>query len=394
MNDDIDEQLLPIFLEEAQEIVPNIGSDLRDWRANSANEAASLSLRRLLHTLKGSARMAGAISLGELCHLMETRIKEALDQKAFPAELFDDLEQRMDRISLDVERMGASAEEEASAPRAAVPLARRAAMLRMSAETLDRLISEVDEVGKAHSRVEAELRSLKQNLGVEGLSDIGSIRQAVATSIGDCEAALAHQARLVRDVQRELLRVRAVPFSNLSERLHRTVRQTARELGKKAQLEIEGAGVELDRSVFKRIAAPLEHMLRNALAHGIESPEARVAAGKPEAGLIAIALRKESNEIALTLSDDGAGLDLGRLREKGLERGLLPTGRPASDAEIAQLIFHSGLSTADEVSELAGRGVGMDVVRTEITAMGGRVEVATAQGQGSTFTIYWRSPWP
>jgi chemosensory pili system protein ChpA (sensor histidine kinase/response regulator) len=179
-----------------------------------------------------------------------------------------------------------------------------------------------------------------------------------------------------------------VPFSNLNERLYRVVRQAARELDKKAELEIEGAGVEVDRSVLERIAAPLEHLLRNALAHGIEAPAARMAAGKPEAGRISMVLRQESNEIVLTIADDGAGLDLDKLREKGLARGLLPAGRAVTDAEVAQLIFASGLSTADEVSELAGRGVGMDVVRTDISAMGGRVDIATQRGKGATFAIY------
>jgi chemosensory pili system protein ChpA (sensor histidine kinase/response regulator) len=146
--------------------------------------------------------------------------------------------------------------------------------------------------------------------------------------------------------------------------------------------------VELDRSVLERIGAPLEHMLRNALAHGLEMPEARAAAGKPHAGRITVSLRQEANEIALTVSDDGAGLDLDGLRRRAQERGLLPPEALASDAEAAQLIFVSGLSTADQVTELAGRGVGMDVVKSEIGAIGGRVEIATARGQGTTFTVY------
>jgi chemosensory pili system protein ChpA (sensor histidine kinase/response regulator) len=161
-----------------------------------------------------------------------------------------------------------------------------------------------------------------------------------------------------------------------------------RELGKKAGLEVTGAEVELDRGVLERIGAPLEHMLRNALVHGIEDPAARAAAGKPESGRIGIALRQESNEIALILSDDGAGLDLDALRRKGARMGLLPAGREPTEAELARLVFASGLSTAEEVTELAGRGVGMDVVRNEISSIGGRVDIATARGQGTTFTIY------
>jgi len=470
MRDDIDPQLLPIFLEEAQQLVPQLGADLRDWKANPADSKVSDSLRRVLHTFKGSARMAGAIRLGELCHIMETKVEEALEKNAYPKALWDELEDKMDRLSLDVERMetGAPEEDEAAAEapaavapapiarpaaparpgaepqRPAAPLPSAAAMLRVNAETLDYLINESGEVAIARSRAEAELRAVKQALTdlnesigrmraqlrevevqadsqmqsrlsimdenksefdplefdrytrlqeltrmmAEGLNDVTSIQQALFKNVGDTDAALLQQARISREVQQGLMRVRAVPFSNLNERLYRIVRQTARELDKKADLVIEGAEVELDRSVLERIGAPLEHMLRNALAHGLESPEARLAAGKPDTGKISINLLQESNEIALVLSDDGAGLDLEKLRKKGAEMGLLAAEGEPTEAQLAQLIFASGLSTADQVSELSGRGVGMDVVKNEITAIGGRIEIATTRGQGTSFAIH------
>ena len=129
-------------------------------------------------------------------------------------------------------------------------------------------------------------------------------------------------------------------------------------------------------------------MLRNALVHGIEEPAARVAAGKAESGRIAIALRQESNEIALVFSDDGAGLDLEALRRKGAQMGLLPADREPTEGELAHLVFASGLSTAEKLSELAGRGVGMDVVKNDITSIGGRVDIVTTRGAGTTFTVY------
>ncbi|HWA37799.1 MAG TPA: response regulator, partial [Burkholderiales bacterium] len=196
------------------------------------------------------------------------------------------------------------------------------------------------------------------------------------------------QARTSRDVQQELMRMRAVPFSNLNERLYRIVRQTAREVEKKAELEIEGAQVELDRGVLEKIGAPLEHMLRNSLAHGLETPEVRTAAGKPEAGRIHISLRQESNEIALILSDDGAGIDVDKVYEKALAAGHVTPEQKLTEQEKMHLIFGSGVSTADQVTELAGRGVGMDVVRNEITSIGGRVDITSKRGAGTTFTIY------
>ena len=222
----------------------------------------------------------------------------------------------------------------------------------------------------------------------ESLNDVISIQQGLQKYIGDTDAALLQQARISREVQQNLMRVRAVPFSNLNERLYRITRQIARELGKKAELEVAGAEVELDRSVLERIGAPLEHMLRNALVHGIEAPAERLAAGKAESGRLAITLRQESNEIALVFSDDGAGLNLQALRRKGAEMGLLPPDREPTEAELAQLVFVTGLSTAETITEVAGRGVGMDVVRSEISQIGGRIDILTARGKGTTFTLY------
>jgi chemosensory pili system protein ChpA (sensor histidine kinase/response regulator) len=461
MKDDIDQQLLPIFLEEAETLVPHIGSDLRDWKANPSDQNISDSLRRGLHTLKGSARMAGAIRLGELTHILESQIEAAIERGEFSAQLFDQLESKMDRLSLDLEHMGGrlvapaaaspapaiAAEPRAArveAPRAEPPLPSPAALLRVNADTLDHLITESGEIAIARSRIETELRQVKQSLSdlndsvtrlrnqlrevevqadsqmqsrlsvleerdrdfdplefdrytrlqeltrmmAESLNDAASIQQSLLKSLGETDAGLLQQARISRDVQQELMRMRAVPFSNLNERLYRIMRQTAREVGKKAELEIEGGQVELDRSVLERIGAPLEHMLRNALGHGLESPQERLAAGKPESGHIAINLRQEGNEIALVVSDDGAGLDLDKLRKKAIEKGVLTRDLQASEAELMQLIFVSGLSTADKLTQLSGRGVGMDVVRSEIASIGGRIEIATTRGHGTTFTVY------
>jgi chemosensory pili system protein ChpA (sensor histidine kinase/response regulator) len=444
MHDDIDEQLLPVFLEEAQELMPAIGGDLRDWKTDPADDKLSQSLRRNLHTLKGSARMAGAIRLGELTHLMESRVEAAIELGEFPEELFAELEDKMDRLSADIEGLRAPGpQHKMQAPVHDKPQT-AAAMLRVNADTLDHLINEAGEVSIARSRVEAELRGIKQALGelsesvarlrsqlreveiqadsqmqsrlsvleerkgdydplefdrytrlqeltrlmAESLNDVLAIQQGLARNLGETDAALLQQARTNREMQQELMRMRAVPFANLNERLYRVVRQTARELDKRAELEVAGAEVEIDRSVLERIAAPLEHMLRNALAHGVEAPQARAAAGKPEAGRIALTLRQEANEIALILSDDGAGIDTDTLYQKALEKGIVPAGEELGESERLQLVFASGLSTSEEVTQLAGRGVGMDVVRNEIAAIGGRIDIATARGQGTTLTIY------
>ncbi|TMG74933.1 MAG: hybrid sensor histidine kinase/response regulator [Betaproteobacteria bacterium] len=222
----------------------------------------------------------------------------------------------------------------------------------------------------------------------ESVSDVSTVHGNLVNTVDETEKALLAQARLNRDLQQGLMRVRMVPFGSLSERLYRIVRQTGKEVGKRANLDIKGTQVELDRSVLERITGPFEHLLRNAVTHGIEKPEARRAAGKPEIGEIRLELAQEGNEVQLALSDDGGGLDIDRIREKAVEKGLIGSGVTLSEAEIADFIFHAGFSTATEVTQVAGRGVGMDVVKSEVAALGGRVEMRFTRGKGTRFTIY------
>jgi len=178
-----------------------------------------------------------------------------------------------------------------------------------------------------------------------------------------------------------------VPFNSVAERVYRIVRQSAKEVEKRANLDIHGGQTELDRSVLEKMIGPLEHLLRNAIGHGLENPAQRLAAGKPEIGQISLTVAQAGNEVAITLADDGIGLDFARIREKALERGLIAPDQPTSEYQLTQLIFMSGFSTADRVTELAGRGVGMDVVKNEVAGLGGRLEVQSETGRGTTFRI-------
>jgi len=162
-----------------------------------------------------------------------------------------------------------------------------------------------------------------------------------------------------RQLQQELMSVRMVPFASQAERLYRIVRQTGKELGKRANLEIRGGQVELDRSVLDKIGAPLEHLLRNAVAHGLETRDKRLAAGKTEFGEVTVTLAQEGNEIILTMADDGAGLDFERIRARGIEAGLISAGEEVDEGRLIKLIFTPGFSTATEVNQIAGRGIGM-----------------------------------
>lgn len=461
IRDDIDTQLMPVFLQEAQELVPAIGEDLRHWKADPGDAQISQSLRRALHTLKGSARMVGAMRLGELIHHMESAVADTIESSEISSELFEGLEARLDRAvdALEALERGEevaeepheeAAEQVEETPAAAGPALEildytsSKALIRVRADIIDQLVNSAGEISIARTRVEGEMRGFKQTLMelsdsvtrlrgqlreieiqaesqmqsrlsrmqerdqdfdplefdrytrlqeltrmmAESVHDVSTVQQNLFNNLDESDAALASQGRLNRGLQDELMRIRTVPFATIVERLYRVVRQTAKDLGKRANLEVTGSQVELDRSVLEKIVAPLEHLLRNAIAHGLESPEQRIALNKPEFGEVTLSLRQEGNEIVLNIADDGAGLNVERIRGKAKELGLLADEERVTATQINQFIFNAGFSTASEVSEVAGRGVGMDVVRTDIQALGGRVEVTSALGAGTTFQLF------
>jgi len=221
----------------------------------------------------------------------------------------------------------------------------------------------------------------------ETANDVGSIQQLLETLTKDTQNLLTQQARTITELQNGLMRTRMVPFQRHVQRLARIVRQAATDTHKKAELHIEGASGELDRQVLERMMPPFEHMLRNAVAHGIETPEERKKKGKNEAGTITIALHREGSEVVVEVSDDGGGMNLKAIRDKGISLGLVRADQQLSDDDIIQLILEPGFSTAGQVSTLSGRGVGMDVVANEIKKLGGALHMESKQGQGSRFTI-------
>ncbi|WP_141104036.1 hybrid sensor histidine kinase/response regulator, partial [Noviherbaspirillum denitrificans] len=222
----------------------------------------------------------------------------------------------------------------------------------------------------------------------ESVNDVGSVHQNLSRTLDSAATDLSQQARLTRDLQQDLMRVRMVPFASISERLFRLTRQAAKEVDKRVNLDIRGSTVELDRGVLERMTGPFEHLLRNAIVHGIESREARLAAGKSDIGELLVEVRQEGNEVVIRFSDDGQGLNIARIRDKATRVGLLSNDNAMSDEEVTDLIFHPGFTTADEITELAGRGVGMDVVRSEAAALGGRVSTSSEAGKGTHFTIH------
>ncbi len=221
----------------------------------------------------------------------------------------------------------------------------------------------------------------------ETANDVGSIQQLLETLTKDTQNLLTQQARTITELQNGLMRTRMVPFQRHVQRLARIVRQAATDTHKKAELNIEGASGELDRQVLERMLPPFEHMLRNAVAHGIEKPEDRKKAGKNESGTITIALHREGSEVVVEVSDDGAGMNLKAIRDKGIALGMVRADQQLSDEDIMQLVLEPGFSTAGAVSTLSGRGVGMDVVANEIKKLGGALHMETKVGEGSRFII-------
>ncbi len=338
--------------------------------------------------------------------------------------------------------------EEAAAPpvlpgREPVLAAERHELARVNAELLDELLNNAGEVSIFRARVEQQMTSIEFNLTelgrtvtrlreqlrkleieteaqilhkhqedaqgradfdpleldrystiqqlsralAESVSDVASIEGLLGNLNRDAQNLLQQQGRTVAELQNGLMRTRMVPFQRHAQRLTRLVRQAAQETGKKVELAIEGASGELDRQVLERMLPPFEHMLRNAVVHGIEMPEQRVAHGKPEAGTITVHLQREGSEVVLLVEDDGAGLNILAIRAKARQMGLLRPEQDLTDEEALQLILEPGFSTADRLTQQAGRGVGMDVVATEVKKLGGGLFIESTPGVGAKFTI-------
>jgi two-component system chemotaxis sensor kinase CheA len=199
----------------------------------------------------------------------------------------------------------------------------------------------------------------------------------------------SHIVKVVDELNESMMQVRMLPVGLLFNKFPRLVRDLARSTGKKVDLTLEGQDTEIDRSVIEKIKDPLVHLIRNAVDHGVQTPEERTAIGRPEMGRIKLSARHDQGYIVMTLEDDGGGIDPQVMREAALKKGIITaqTAERMSDAEALDLIFEPGLSTAKKTTEVSGRGVGMDVVRRDIEGLNGMVKVTTALGQGTTFTL-------
>jgi chemosensory pili system protein ChpA (sensor histidine kinase/response regulator) len=489
---DLDAELVDIFVEESVDLLDHSDGLLAKLREEPGERETLIGLQRNLHTIKGGARMAGIMAVGELGHVMESLLEAVVEQRT---EIGRDgvplLERGFDRLHAMVTRVGARhaiglpsqliaefdarvrgetyvaadrAGVVASTPASKVDLKPLSApindaplgdeddttvrapqeQVRIRADLLDRLVNYAGEVAIYRARLEQQLGGFRGAMGemdqtnmrlrdqlrrldseteaqiiaryqrenetadqtfdpleldrfstlqqlsralAESAADLTSLHQSMDDLTRQYETLLLQQSRVSSELQEGLMRTRMVPFDALVPRLRRVLRQAAADTGKQVQLKLDGAQGELDRNVLERMTAPLEHMLRNAVAHGLESPEQRRKANKPEDGVVRIAVRREGSEVVLEVGDDGAGLNRGAIHKRAVERGLIRADARLADSDLDVLIFEPGFSTADEVSRLAGRGVGMDVVASEVRQLGGTLDIASQPGKGTNFTL-------
>lgn len=502
---DIDPDLLEVFVEEGREILDHADASLAAWRAEPAQGEHVAALQRDLHTLKGSARMAGLAVVGDFAHAMEAVLDAvAGGQRESDGPAIEAMENGFDRLhrmivaisrhqpiaisEADIEPFAHLAgapiapdtltaenyreeREAATQPEAYLPPApqpdpipvldrvlpdllpeveeeeiQRASQeqIRVRADMLDTLVNHAGEVSIYRSRLEQQTASFRSTLTeheqtvsrlrsqlrmleietetqiiaryhqensdtaaafdpleLDRFSQLQQYSRALAESVSDLvslqtmmddltrqtETLLLQQQKVNAELQEGLMQTRMLPFDAMVPNLRRTLRQAATDVGKRAQLVVEGANGEMDRNMLDRIKAPFEHMLRNAVAHGIEAPRAREEAGKNPEGTVRIQVAREATEVVVRLSDDGAGMDRDAIREKAIERGLLRPDARVSDDQIFQLTQVPGFSTAEKVTQVAGRGVGMDVVANEIKQLGGTLAIESQRGSGTTFVM-------
>ena len=465
--DVLDADLWPVFFEEGGDLLQALAKSLALWVATPQEIQLRAQTLRILHTLKGSARLAGAMRLGEIAHQMESAVERVAENASSNAAeiapllqyleqletVFGDMTPQLRHDTLEdqakhpqeLKHSPLSLSTSLGQPTPAVASLRGvvAASVRVRSQVLDRLIDQAGEVMTGRTRMEQRLvqlhhsaAELGRNLDrmrhqlrdlelqtelqmrtrqssspeasplfdpleldrftalqevsrmmVESVADIDILHKGLQSEVEGAQEDLLGQGRRAKELTNGLLRMRLVEFESISDRLYGVVRQAAKETGKQVRLDIEGGSIEMDRGVLDRMTPAFEHMLRNAVVHGIESPEVRVAAGKAATGAITISVQQDGSDVSVRFDDDGAGLQLEKIRMRAMEARLLDNDQTLTYEQAAKLLFIPGFSTADQVTELAGRGIGMDVVLSDIGAIGGRIETSSQSDGGTSFQL-------
>lgn len=462
-NDDVlDPEVLEVFLEEGRDLLWQIGDDLQRLHKAPADAILLQSLLRTMHTIKGSARMAGAMKLGSHMHALEGRIGDMALAGQLSVAMIDELLARYDHglqlfealrvwpapASCDgvLPPLAAASDTAGAAPAFDTEGGRNGAAtpsVRIRAGILDNLLNQAGEISISSSALGVEVAKLQEGLLAlagnvarlgtqlrqieiqaeikivasnhkaasqqrfdplefdrytqlqeltrmlaENVDDIVSLQKTLCATVNETQNHLARQGSLTRKMQCELMHARMVQFNDVEDRLQRLVRQMSKETGKPLVLEIVGGNVEIDRSILEKMVGPFEHLLRNAVVHGIETAAERCRAGKQTTGRLRLEITQEGNEAMIRLVDDGQGLKLHRIRATALRQGLIVEGQRLSEAELTGFIFHPGFTTSTTVTTIAGRGVGLDVVRSEVASLSGRIRVDSIAGHGTAFIIH------
>lgn len=406
-------EFIGYFRDEAEELLARIEADSLRLEGLAATGGTDLevvnSLFRALHTLKGNSAMLGFADMASVAHGLESlcdRLR-SIDEPprpdsvellfggrdllakllASPGSAPPELATMLERLEeyakpqdeasafeADVARMLA-VQQAAKAPAHALPLQTgRRPTIRVDIARLDALLNLVGELVVTRTRISeiaTELSRLNRDADLaKGLSDSASLL-----------------ARIAGDIQESVMNIRMVPIGQVFDRFPRLVRDVAKARGKEVHLEISGAQTELDKTIVDEISEPLMHLLRNCLDHGIETAAQRQSVGKAPEGAVKLAASHEGNQILIEIADDGAGIDLDRVRARACELGVVRPHDALESHEVVELIFTPGFSTANEISEVSGRGIGMDVVKKSITRLKGRLEVYTEPGKGTRFMI-------
>jgi two-component system chemotaxis sensor kinase CheA len=408
---DISPELLSIYVEDARGHLDTLDHSLLTLEREGFDPELITQVLGPLHTLKGNSGMIGLTSIKDYVHRLEDVCGAIKDERLFLAgPLFDRLFQGASALREAVEEAAhgrsrglgreigaldallASAGVEALVPaRAEVPaherrsaqgarrqddryVAARSNMVRVDFARLDHLLNLIGELVIYRTKLSQAGRALAEKMGSreEGRELVDAVQQVAGVS------AL---------LQETVMDIRMLPIRHAFERFPRLVRDLAKDQGKDIELILEGENTRVDKAIIDEIGEPLVHLIRNAVDHGIELPAARVAAGKTPTGTILLSAAQESNHVVITIMDDGAGISVDRVRQKAIERGLIRSDEKVTDREAIQLIFSQGFSTRDHVTELSGRGVGLDVVLKAIERSNGLVEVETVPGVGTKFII-------
>ncbi|HVF37263.1 MAG TPA: chemotaxis protein CheA [Sphingomicrobium sp.] len=388
------DDLIADFVAECREMLEALGGEIVAWEANPDDRALLDSIFRFVHTVKGNCGFFDFPRLEALSHAAEDALADCRAGRRSPdGALVSAVLAVIDRIGVMIAAIDAGEELpagddseliEALAPgaEAAVPAAAPAAVdhnakgaaatprtIRLSVELLDRVMSGVSDMVLARNELARRLREAPGEVAVDG--------------------AFERLSGIIAEMRDAITRTRMQRIENLFVALPRMVRDLSAELGKQVLVDIDGGDVELDREMIEMIRDPLTHIIRNAIDHGIEKPAERLSSGKREIGLLAVSARQSGNQILIEIADDGKGIDASRLVEKAISNGVMDreAAQKLSRSEQLALMFEAGLSTAQEVTAISGRGVGMDVVRSNVERIGGIVEVDSLPGKGTRMTL-------